>query len=405
MRAALSDLGGLSVPDLIAEIDSAAASADTEVGRLARACAVALRRELDKSQRFLDTVETIIVGLDREGRVTLINRKGCEVLGYAERDLLGKSWFEACLGEDSNRVRKVFRRIMAGELEALEYFENEVVTRSGARRMVAWNNNYMRDSDGVIIGTLSAGEDITARKRAEERNERLLSENRRLTQRLFEVQEKERRSLARELHDELGQWLSAVQAHAQLIAGLAGDGLTDIRDSAEEIRACVDTVLRNVRRMILDLRPPLLDAFGLKDSLEELVVRWRAHHPAVSCHLKLTGRLDELDERLGITIYRIVQEALTNVANHADASHVRIEIRRARTAESGAEQLVMTIADDGRGIAPTVRHEGMGLLGMRERVVAVGGRYELESRPGEGVKIAVWLPTSLGESSGGKRKD
>ena len=97
------DFRSLSVPELIAEIDSAAASADSRLGRLARACAVALRRELDKSQRFLDTVGTIIVGLDRDGHVTLINRKGCELLGYAEGDLLGKSWFDACLGEDADR--------------------------------------------------------------------------------------------------------------------------------------------------------------------------------------------------------------------------------------------------------------------------------------------------------------
>jgi signal transduction histidine kinase len=283
---------------------------------------------------------------------------------------------------------------MGGELEALEHYENEVITRSGDRRMVAWNNSYMRDSEGVIIGTLSAGEDITARKLAEERNEQLLADNRRLTQRLFEVQETERRCLARELHDELGQWLSAVQAHAQLISGLAGEDLVEIRESADEIRESINTVLQNVRRMILDLRPPVLDTLGLKDSLEELISRWRAYHPVVSCEFDVSGPIDELEERLGITIYRIVQEGLTNIANHADARGARIGIRRIPATASRAEHVLVTVADDGRGMSAQARHEGMGLLGMRERVVAVGGRYELDSLPGKGVTITVRLPIS-----------
>ena len=365
MMASSSDFMDLSTKDLLDVLASAASSLDSESHSILRACRSALRRELDKSQRFLDTVETIIVGLDRKGCVTLINRKGCELLGYAEEELLGKSWFDRCLPDDSGNVIEVFQRIMGGELAALEYYENEVVTRFGERRMVAWNNNYMRDSEGVIIGTLSAGEDITARKLAEERNKRLLEDNRKLTQRLFEVQELERRRLARELHDELGQWLSAVQAHAQLIAGLAGKEMTDIRESAQEISGSIDTVLQIVRRMILDLRPPVLDALGLVDSLEELVARWRAHHPVVSCAIEASGRLDELEERLGITIYRIIQEALTNIANHADARKVRIDVRRESTADFPEEHVSVTVSDDGRGMIPDARHDGMGLLGMR----------------------------------------
>ncbi len=277
------DFARYSSEGLLQVIEATASTAEPAMARLLMACSAALRREMEKSQRFLDTVEAIIVGLDPNGIVTLVNRRGCELLGYTEQELLGRSWFSTYLPEGASDVYEVFLRIMKGELQALDYYENEVLTLSGDRRMVAWHNNYMRDPDGVIIGTLSFGEDITVRKLVEERNKELLAENRRLMQRLFEAQETERRHLARELHDELGQWLSAMQAHARLITDLTGEDLRDIHESAAEIMASIDAVLLHVRRMIRDLRPVMLDALGLQDSLEELVARWRSHHPATAC--------------------------------------------------------------------------------------------------------------------------
>lgn len=373
---------------------AAAAAADSELGGLLRACGLALRHEREKSQRFLDTVEAIIVGLDPSGIVTLVNRHGCELLGYREPELLGRPWLSTCLPQGSDDVYEAFRRIMSGELKALDYYENEVLTRSGNRRMVAWHNNYMRDSHGAIIGTLSFGEDITARKLAEERNKQLLAENRRLMQRQFEVQETERRHLARELHDELGQWLSAMQAHARLISDFAGDELLDIRESAAEITESIDAVLQNVRRMICDLRPVTLDALGLQESLDELVTRWQTYHPAISCKLEVSGRLDDLVEPLNITIYRIIQEALTNVSNHSDAQKATISIRRVVGDEPLQAHVLVTVADDGRGMMPDVRSQGMGLLGMRERVLAAGGTFDVESSPGQGVRISIRLPVA-----------
>jgi PAS domain S-box-containing protein len=125
---------------------------------------------LERNQRYLDTVQTLMVALDAEGRVTMINRAGCELLGYDEAELLGKNWFAACLPqpEGMESVYPVFRRIMAGELAAAEYFENHVLRRDGSERLIAWHNAYLSDESGRIVGTLSSGQDITAAKRAEE---------------------------------------------------------------------------------------------------------------------------------------------------------------------------------------------------------------------------------------------
>ncbi len=130
----------------------------------------AVQQERDRNQRYLDTVQTLMVGLDLEGRIILMNRAGCRLLGYEEKELLGRNWFETCLprSEGVDSALSVFRRIMAGELDAVEYFENLVLCRDGRQRLIAWHNAQLTDQEGRIIGTLSSGQDITERKAAEE---------------------------------------------------------------------------------------------------------------------------------------------------------------------------------------------------------------------------------------------
>ncbi len=127
-----------------------------------------LRRERENAARYLDVVEVMLVAFDDQARVTLVNRKGHAVLGYDEGELLGRDWFRTCLPEEKREeVYGVYRQIMRGELEAAEYYENEVVRKDGTRRLIAWHNAMVRDDHGRIIGTLSSGQDITERRHAE----------------------------------------------------------------------------------------------------------------------------------------------------------------------------------------------------------------------------------------------
>jgi len=130
---------------------------------------LALRTEHALTQCYLNTIETIIVVLDGEGQITLINRKGCELFGYSEQELLGKNWFEFCLpqSEVSKNTFEVFKAIMAGHAQELEYHENSIVNRAEEERLIAWRNSCLYDADGNITGSLRAGEDITERKQAE----------------------------------------------------------------------------------------------------------------------------------------------------------------------------------------------------------------------------------------------
>ncbi|MBU4044710.1 MAG: EAL domain-containing protein [Gammaproteobacteria bacterium] len=135
----------------------------------------ALRHERDTTQRYLDTVQNIMLALDSEGRVSMLNRYGCELLGYRETDLLGYNWFQTCLPqpEGMQAVYPVYLQLMSGKVEAAERFENEVLCRDGSRRTISWHNGYLRNDAGNIVGTLSSGEDVTARKQAEDQLRKL----------------------------------------------------------------------------------------------------------------------------------------------------------------------------------------------------------------------------------------
>ena len=356
----------------------------------------ALKDERVKAQRYLDTVEAIIVALDTNGCITLINRKGCEVLGYDEQELLGKNWFDSFLPPaDVERVKQVFHEIIKGNLDQVEYYENPITIRNGEKRIIAWHNKILRDAKGNIIGSLGAGDDITKRKQAEEKTLELLKQNRDLTKRLFQIQEQERRHIARELHDDNSQWLTALRMHAHILAGHCSGAKPEIRDSIKEIEDISSQMQKNIRQMIRKLRAVDLNEVGLNDSLNELISSWQTLYPQTNCDLEITGKLDNLNNTLGVTIYRIIQEGLTNVAKHAEANNVTIQLRRNSDQPDNTDTISLRIQDDGKGMEYSNQTNGFGLAGMRERVLAALGEFEVKSSPGKGTTINVQLPAEI----------
>jgi two-component system, NarL family, sensor histidine kinase UhpB len=217
--------------------------------------------------------------------------------------------------------------------------------------------------------------------------ERSVTENRSLTRRLLTTQESERRSLARELHDEIGQCVSAIHADAAAIRNRSSDA---VRESAEAIVAVTAQIKEIVRSMLQRLRPPILEGLGLAPALRELVGAFRQRNPGVSCALTTRGELAALDGELGVAVYRVVQECLTNIARHAAARHAAIDVDLSTSAAAPA--LRVRVADDGVGFLPGAGIAGFGLTGIRERVAALGGTYDIATRPGQGTSISVVVP-------------
>ena len=343
----------------------------------------------NKAKRYLDTVDVIIVALDHHGDIKLINRKGCEVLGYQMHEVLGNNWFETCIPVEAGRyqVEKAFQEIINGHISCAEYYENYIVDCQGQRHLIAWHNTYLHDASGNVIGTLSAGEEIHNGKRIIQLDKQQVLQNRDLAQRLFLMQEKERGHLGRELHDEFGQWLTAIQLNAKTIKNLARGNSITINSCIESIINCTDHIQKDLRGFIHRLRPVLLDDAGLGESLRELVKQWRNVNSGVHCDLYLDGSLETLGDILDITIYRLVQEGLTNVSKHAQASHVNVSLQRENAATSHMESVCLTIEDDGIGLGTDFLEKGLGLQGMRERVIAAGGEFAISNLAGEGARL------------------
>jgi glucose-6-phosphate-specific signal transduction histidine kinase len=204
-----------------------------------------------------------------------------------------------------------------------------------------------------------------------------LVENRRLSQRYLQVQEEERRFLARELHDELGQSLNAIKVDAVNIRDAVADS-PDVSRSAQAIIDVSSRVYEVVRTLLRQLRPVALDELGLASAVQYSVEEWQRRHKGVDCRLTIEGDLDGLNEDVNITAYRFVQECLTNVARHAAAQHVKVEL--CKTVErSGGSRLELAVEDDGRGVHSAVPRNGLGLIGLRERVEALGGSFAIDA--------------------------
>ena len=231
---------------------------------------------------------------------------------------------------------------------------------------------------------------LRLRAQAEAHASELLAHNRELARQLIAVQESERLALARELHDELGQRCSAILIETACLRRCATDDRAALLGAAARADMAAQSLYQLVGGMLRHLRPANLDALGLVAALQELCESWEERsHVACVFHFDAAGEAsgEALPERINIAVYRVAQEALTNVARHAHASRVRLVLTRV-----ASNTLCLTITDDGRGMDPARATRGLGLLGASERAAALGGELHVRSSPGEGLCLSLSVP-------------
>ena len=241
--------------------------------------------------------------------------------------------------------------------------------------------------------------EVAERKKAEGDARTLLEEKRFLAQKCMAVQEEERRYLARELHDELGQCITAIQADAEIIQDLSGPCDTRLKASAGAIQGVSSRIYEVVHSLMLRYRPGVLDDLGLVETIRDEVNAWQARQPDAVYTLNFSGHLNALGEDLNMCVYRIIQECLTNIAKYARATSVHIGISIMRTGST--QQLRVEVQDNGSGFDPHASSGGFGLIGMRERVEAKQGKFSLSTMPGSGTRITVVLPLDDGGGHAG----
>jgi len=356
--------------------------------------------ELRKLSRAVEQSPVSIVITDLNGMIEYVNPKFTDATGYSFAEAVGKNPRILRSGKQTLEFyRDLWGTITSGKEWRGEFHNKK---KSGELFWEYASISPVVNEHGEATNFIAVKEDVTQRKHAEAQVHQLLRQNRTLTQRLFEAQETERRHLARELHDEFGQWLTAIQLHSQVITELTQDNQkSTIYNSAKTINQSAEQMNKVTRSIIRELRPQALDDLGLVDSLRELVNQWRAYHQDVVCELSvqcgLTKKceLDEIDEAVKISLYRVVQESLTNAAKYSRASNVSVSLTCEKQRGEHSAYLALKVQDNGDGMDLATPKSGMGLAGMRERILAVGGEFDIDSQPGQGVCIEVNLPVEL----------
>ncbi|UCD69691.1 MAG: PAS domain S-box protein [Betaproteobacteria bacterium] len=329
---------------------------------------------------------------DLEGRVSFWNSAAERMFGYRASQILGNSAMQLAPPEKQGELRDTLEKIR--RRERVEHLETERLTRSGDLVDVALSAAPLVDPvSNEVIGEICAMRDMTEHKRMQQTEEEL-EQNRRLTQLIQSRLEEERRNIARELHDELGQCVTAIKSIGTAIANRR-DGISEeTRKNAGTIVSVASHIYDVVHSIIRQLRPSALDHLGLSEALREVVGAFQSRHAEVVAELVVGPDIDGSDESINITVYRIVQECLTNVIRHSQASRVTIAVSRDDSSSMG-DALRVRVQDNGKGLdGPDASASSrFGLMGMRERVQAFGGSLDIASGgPREGVTVEAIIP-------------
>lgn len=343
----------------------------------------ALREERDRAQRYLDIVDVILLALDLNGQITLINRKGCSLLGWQEGELLGRDWFDTCLPASTReRMHPLFHSLLAGDFS---YIENPVLTKSGEERLIGWRNTLVRDGEGRVIGTLSSGEDITDRRASENA---LLE----LSGKLLHAQDEERRRVAWDVHDGIGQYVAALSLVMGKLRTCIDETDLESREALLCGRQLIRAASREIRTVSYLLHPPMIDELGLKSALEWLVRGYR-ERSGIQVSLETSPCLTRLKREIEIALFRVAQESLSNVYRHSGSPTAVVRL------VLDPDTVMLEVADQGKGLAPRSGRSkcraGVGIPGMEERVKELRGRFNLESSPERGVTVQVTLPLTF----------
>jgi PAS domain S-box-containing protein len=337
-------------------------------------------------RRLFETAQDGILILNADtGKIDDVNPFLTDMLGYSRAQLMGNRLWDIVPFKNVDASKAEFR-----ELQRESYVRYEDVpleTRDGRAINVEFVSNiYQVNGDRVVQCNIR---DITKRRQAEEKLKEYSRKLQVLSRRLVEAQETERRTIARELHDEIGQALTVMQLNLQ--AMLQAPGAEALSPRLRENLLVVDHVLEQVRDISFNLRPLILDDLGLEPAL-----RWFTKRQAALVGLAVRFHADPLAHRLTPVIetecFRVAQEALTNVVRHARAKKVAVELRQS------AGKLQLHVRDDGIGFdvaavrKQSVRGASLGLLSMEERVALAGGGLEFKSVPGKGTDVHAWFP-------------
>lgn len=347
----------------------------------------------DYVDNIIGSMNDTLVVLDPETRISSVNKATCELLGYQEDELVGSDMHKILPMEERFFSESGFQRVLGGE--KIVNLEIDYLAKDGTMVPMLFSAAVLKDKEGGIEGVVGIARDVTERRKAEEALRQSERELRFLSAQLLTAQEKERRRLSVELHDELGQSLMVLKLKVRAIQRAWGGGAgAGLQKECDEVIAYINEITENVRRLSRDLSPSILEDLGLAIAVRRLVETSGKLYN-IECFLEMTGLDDLFSRDQKITVYRIVQECLTNIAKHSQAGQVWITLRRQE------DSFFFEVRDDGQGFdvqdAFGKHHpqHGLGLSAMNERVRMLGGSLEVLSSKGKGTTISFSIPLNV----------
>ena len=344
-----------------------------------------LKESLSLYENLYEHAPAGYFSIDEKGRIFKINMAGCVMLGKQRTSILGKLFISFLTRENSDTFRSYLDNLTNG-------IKDTRVIELGIKLLGGKTCTILLESSALIMGGRHiVMTDICQIKEAAHRNNELLQENRLLTMNLFKQQESDSKYLAREIHDELGQWMSAILSQAEVLSSY-GDKSDANQIAAKDISKSIGKMHEVVHGLMGHLRPAALDILGLSESLSKLMEDWCFHHPNVRLDQHIDDELEDVSELNSIAVYRITQEAFNNISKYAHATQVAVRLSRYEDNITGAKYLSLIVEDNGDGFDPTQKSDGIGVVGMRERVVTLGGEFNMTSSTGNGTRISGIIP-------------
>lgn len=357
-----------------------------------------LRSERDLAKMYLDVAGVMLVALDRDGRITMVNKKGAAVLGWGDGELLGKDWFSTCLPQEKvGEVRGVFAKLMAGELSPVEFYENPVRTKSGEMRTVVFHNSIIQDKTSAITGVLFSGADVTEQRRAEEA--------------LFQAQKLDSiGQLSAGIAHDLNNLLGPILAYADFLRKSTPQGAAQQED-IDEITKAAGRAADLVRQLLAfgrrqKLEPKVLDLNEVVRGLEGMLRRITGERVRLVYALSPGGGMVKVDpgqmEQVIVNLALNAREAMPNGGTLSVSTGTEDGWKK-----GAGRAFVLTMSDTGSGMEPAVmrrifepffttkgagRGLGLGLSAAYGIIKQSGGDIRVESRPGEGAVFRICLP-------------
>jgi len=333
---------------------------------------------------IVDSSDDAIVSKNLDGIITSWNRGAEQLFGYSAKEAIGQNIRLIVPHDRYHEEATILKQIGRGE--RVDHFETVRVRKDGSKLDISVTISPVKDFAGRVIGASKVARDITGRKQAEQ----AVKESE-LSARLLQVQDQERRRIARELHDGVGQLLTAIGMNASTIAREKTSLSSGVGRCAEENVSLIERVSADIRTVSYLLHPPLLEELGLQSALQWYVDGF-AERSKISAKLELSDGLKRLPQDYELCLFRIAQECLTNVHRHSGSETARVKLLHI------PGEIRLEVQDEGRGMNQEFRTKiasgesgGVGLRGMRERLRKLGGSLEIQSN-GTGTKVIATLP-------------